>query len=139
MKKFLILLKYGLSGSSATHTDSRRKRGKVSAALMPIIASTAFGIPMILLFGRSFYLLKDVQIAGTDLATFLVSMWSTVVGVLFLGAFVPSFVTSFLRNEEVLMLLTLPVKKSAIVLYQMILTLMMQSITVVMYLFTITN
>ena len=137
MKKFLILLKYGLSGSSAAHTGSRRKRGKVSAALMPIIASTAFGIPMILLFGRSFYLLKDVQIAGTDLATFLVSMWSTVVGVLFLGAFVPSFVTSFLRNEEVLMLLTLPVKKSAIVLYQMILTLMMQSITVVMYLFTI--
>lgn len=137
MKKLLILLKYGLSGSSAARIGSRGRKRKVSTALMPIIASTAFGIPIIMLFGRSFYLLKDIQIAGTDLATFLVSMWSTVVGILFLGAFVPSFVTSFLRNEEVLMLLTLPIKKSAIVLYQMVLTLMMQSITVVMYFFTV--
>lgn len=82
-----------------------------------------------------FRVLSSVRIGSHDLSALLIAQWSLLNGLLFLVSFVPSLVNSFARNEEIQLLLSFPIKRRIIVLYQMILTLSVQPFPVVMYLF----
>ncbi|HPP70997.1 MAG TPA: hypothetical protein PLK95_09775 [Pseudothermotoga sp.] len=138
MKEFIVLLKYGLKGSQRfVGKPSVRKRANVSGLFLPIIAIAVYGVPLGLLFYDLFKSLKDVIVGNVDLATLFVANWSVLMAGMFILSFVPSLVNSFVKNEEIQLLLTMPIRRSTIVLYQAILTSVLQSFSIVMYLFVV--
>lgn len=133
MRELIILLKYGLKGSSSK--SSTKTRRSISGLLLPLIAVIGYGVPIGVLFADLFRVYKDVNINGVNFATIFVADWSVMMVGVFILSFVPSLVNSFVRNEEIQLLLTMPVRRSTIVFYQAVLTLIFQSFAVVMYLF----
>lgn len=138
MRELMILLKYGLSGSTSSLRKSRgKKKRSISTLFIPVIAVSVYGLPIGFLFTDLFKVVKNVAVGDTNLATLLVSGWSVLMSGMFILSFVPGLVNSFVRNEEIQLLLTMPLRRSTIVLYQAVITLMLQSFTVVMYIFVL--
>lgn len=133
MNQLIILLKYGLKGSSSVFTGKQRSSRSFFSLFISIIAY----LPISFVFYDFFKSASQIQIGRYNLATVFLSYWSILMGGIFIVSFVPSLVSSFVRNEEIQFLLTLPVKRSTIVFYQMILTLVLQSFTVIVYLFVV--
>lgn len=100
-----------------------------------IAASFMIGFPLGSIFLEMFKTLSSVTMASHTLSTLLALQWTLLNGFLFLTSFVPSLINSFSRNEEIQLLLTFPLRRWTIVVYQMVLTLSLQSFSVVMYLF----
>lgn len=138
MREIMILLKYGLAGSTGSSRKLHDKRKKsIPSLFFPMIAVGIYGVPLGFLFIDFFKVAKDIAMDHTNLATIFVASWSVLMAGMFILSFVPSLVNSFVKNEEIQLLLTMPVKRSTIVLYQAILTLILQSFAVVMYLFVV--
>ena len=138
MRQLIVLLKYGLAGSTNFSSKSRgRMKKPISNLFFPVVAVFAYGLPLGLFLTDFFKMAKDVVVGQSDLATIFVANWSVLMAGMFILSFVPSLVNSFVKNEEIQLLLTMPVRRSTIVLYQTVLTLIVQSFTVVMYLFVI--
>ncbi|MGB9790164.1 MAG: hypothetical protein ACPLTP_05990 [Thermotoga caldifontis] len=132
MRQLLVLLKYGL-GARYSRRDGGTRRSFGFVAL--VVSSFIIGFPLGSLFFELFKVLSAVRISTYTLSTLLMVQWSILSGLLFLISFVPSLINSFARNDEIQFLLTFPIERWAIVAYQMVLTLALQPLTVVMYLF----
>lgn len=133
MRQLLILLKYGLKTSTRFSGKVRRFPNIV----FMIVASLAFGLPIASMFFEMFKVLSNFPVGKYDLSTLLAAQWSLVSGLLFLASFTPSLVNSFVRNEELQLLLTFPIKRWTIVSYQMFLTLILQPLPIVLYVFVL--
>lgn len=133
MRQLLTLLKYALKTSARSSGKVRRFPNFV----FMLAASLAFGLPIASMFFEVFKILSDFPVGKYDLSTLLAAQWSLVSGFLFLASFTPSLVNSFVRNEELQLLLTLPIKRWAIVSYQMFLTLILQPLPIVLYVFVL--
>lgn len=126
-------MKYGLKTSNRLSGKVRR----FPSIVFIIVASLAFGLPIASMFFEMFKILSDFPVGKYDLSTLLAAQWSLVSGLLFLASFTPSLVSSFVRNEELQLLLTLPIKRWVIVSYQMFLTLILQPLPIVLYAFVL--
>ncbi|MFN3283126.1 MAG: hypothetical protein ACK40Q_02685 [Pseudothermotoga sp.] len=138
MRELIVLLKYGLAGSTNSLRKSRdKKKRSISTLFFPIIAVGVYGLPLGFLFTDFFKAVKDITVGETNLAALFVASWSVLMAGMFILSFVPSLVNSFVKNEEIQLLLAMPVRRSMIMLYQAVLTLILQSFAVVMYLFIV--
>ncbi|MGJ8454084.1 hypothetical protein ACSFC1_02120 [Pseudothermotoga sp. U03pept] len=135
MKELLTLLKYGLRSPVISPKKTNRKR--ISNLLFPILAVSVYGIPLSMLFYETFKSIAQIHIGKYNLASIIVVQWSALMALMFVLSFFPSLVSTFVKNDEIRLLLTMPIRRSTIVLYQAILTLITQSIVVVMYLFVV--
>lgn len=133
MRQFLVLLKYGLK----TFNRSSGRMRRFPSFVLILAASIAFGLPIASIFFEMFKVLSSFPIEKYDLSSLLAMQWSLVSGFLFLVSFIPNLVSSFVRNEELQLLLALPIRRWAIVSYQMCLTLLLQPLPVVLYVFVL--
>lgn len=135
MKDLLTLLKYGLRSPVISSKKTNRKR--ISNLFFPVLAVGVYGIPLSMLFYETFKSIAQIHVGRHDLASIIVVQWSALMAVMFVVSFFPSLVSTFVKNDEIRLLLTMPIRRSTIVLYQAVLTLVTQSIVVVMYLFVV--
>ena len=131
MKEVLTILKYGLKGSGIF---ARKKQGKgIPAFIIPLIFILAFGIPMYLVLRESFsYLLNTTSVAQLE---FIVTLWCFFLTIISITTLFPFIIYSLIKNEEIEMLLSFPIAKGSIIVYQTILTLMSESFLTVFFLF----
>ncbi len=129
MRELRILLKYGLKG---TYQGRNRKRSSQSILLIIVFASV-YGFPLSSIFHEIFKKTSSIFINGIDFPTLLISYWSTLSIIMFLTSFFSSLVSSFVKNEEINILLTYPISRASIAIYQMILTFVSQAFVLVMY------
>ncbi len=131
MREILVLLKYGLKGSGIF---SRKKRGRGIPVVIPsLVFVFAFGIPMYLILRENFsYLLSAIS---SDQVELLMSFWCFFLTIISITTLFPFVVYSLIRNEEIEMLLSFPISRGGIIVYQTILTLMSESFLTVFFLF----
>ena len=131
MKEVLTILKYGLKGSGIF---ARKKQGKgIPAFIIPLIFIFAFGIPMYLVLRESFsYLLNTTSVAQLE---FIATLWCFFLTIVSITTLFPFITYSLIRNEEIEMLLSFPIARGSIIVYQTILTLMSESFLTVFFLF----
>ncbi len=129
MRELCVLLKYGLKGSFPRKGDRKLPRN----LLLVLFLSLAYGLPLSSIFFELFRQTSPLSINGVDFPTILISFWSTTMIAVFFSSFFANLVNSFVKNEEIAILLSYPLKRSSIALYQMILTFISQAFVLVMY------
>ncbi|AEH51042.1 hypothetical protein [Pseudothermotoga thermarum] len=129
MRELLIILKYGLKGSFPRKSERKLPRN----VLLALAFAFVYGIPLSVIFFELFKQTFHVVIDGLDFPTIIVSYWLTMITAIFFTSLFTNLVSSFVKNEEITMLLSYPLKRSSIALYQMILTFVNQAFAAVMY------
>lgn len=131
MKELITILKYGLKGSGIF---SRSKQARwIFSFITPLIFIFIFGIPMYyVLKESSFYILN---VSSVDFLEFIAVSWCFFLMVISITTLFPFIVYSLIKNEEIEMLLSLPINRGSIIIYQTVLTLMSESFLIVFFLF----
>ncbi|TYC03088.1 MAG: hypothetical protein FXF54_01150 [Kosmotoga sp.] len=104
------------------------RRGRKTSFTRQIAFLVLFCVIACLLTFPLFNQMKGVTVGDTQLSTVIAGLMMTSFGILFILSFGATNSFMFIRNEEVSMLLNLPLKRESIVTYQFILSFMYQGL-----------
>lgn len=127
MNDLKLLFKYKLF----TFPNRNGTRGGFSGQLIIFLLFTGMiGFFLWGVYGST----AGVEIEGTPIASVMAGLFLTVSGLFFLTSFSATVSYLFMRNQEVDMLLVLPIKRASIVIYQIAISTLYQGLTLSVFL-----
>ncbi|MBO8161026.1 MAG: hypothetical protein H0Z24_05270 [Thermosipho sp. (in: Bacteria)] len=134
MKEFFTLLKYGVSSFQPQRLTSKNK--KYSFLKNQLILSLISSLPLgILVFFFSKDLFTKLYSIDPQITKLMLLFWMTILSLFFIIGFVGMAMYSLSRNDEIELLLTMPIKRRTLTAYQLFVSTISQMFVLSFYFF----
>ncbi|QTA38273.1 hypothetical protein JYK00_01675 [Thermosipho ferrireducens] len=139
MREFLILLRYGIFvennmyGGGKVKKARKIKRAKFKSNLFwSFLGAMSFGVIVFFFMKNTFNQMVSVNPALPEI---MISFWMTLLSLFFIVGFVGIAMYSFARNDEIELLLTLPIRRRILTAYQLFVSTISQALVLSIYIF----
>lgn len=134
MREFFVLLKYGASVTSSQRLSSKKK--KYNSFKNQLILSLLGSLPLgIVIFFFTKDLFTKLYAADPQISKLMFLFWMTILSLFFIVGYIGMAMYSLSRNEEIEFLLTLPIKRRTLTIYQIFVSTISQLFVLSFYFF----
>ncbi|SHH51818.1 hypothetical protein [Thermosipho atlanticus] len=134
MREFFILLKYGITSFQPQRSSTKKNKYNSfkNTLILSLFGSLPLGI-IVFFFSKSFF--TKLNSVDPQITKLLFLFWMTILSLFFIIGYIGMAMYAFSRNEEIELLLTMPIKRKILTIYQIFVSTISQIFVLSFYFF----